>query len=58
MLTRALHRRRAIELIDQEKAPAWLASACGVLFISLRTLKRWRKAFLGEWGWRGPPQGQ
>jgi len=38
-----------IELIDEAKAAgAGLVSACGVIGICLRTLKRWRKAFLGD----------
>jgi hypothetical protein len=46
-LTRALNRRKAIELIDEAKAAgARLVRACGVIGICLRTFKRWRKAFL------------
>ena len=48
-LTRALNRRKAIELIDEAKATgARLVRACSVIGICLRTLKRWRKAFLGD----------
>jgi len=48
-LTRALNRRKAIELIDEAKATgARLVRACSLIGICLRTLKRWRKAFLGD----------
>ena len=48
-LTSAAHRQKAIELIVEAKASgATLSSACGEIGISLRTLKRWRKAFLGD----------
>ena len=48
-LTRALKRRKAIELIGEAKATvARLVRACSVISICLRTLKRWRKAFLGD----------
>ena len=48
-LTRALNRRKAIELIDEAKATgARLVRACSVIGICLRTLKRWRKAFGGD----------
>jgi hypothetical protein len=48
-LTRALNRWKAIELIDVAKAfGARLLPACSVIGICLRTLKRWRKTFLGD----------
>jgi len=48
-LTRALNRRKAIELIDEAKATvARLVRACSVIGICLRTLKRWRKALVGD----------
>jgi len=48
-LTSAAHRRKAIELITEAKAAgATLVSACYEIGISLRTLKRWRKAFGGD----------
>jgi len=48
-LTSAAHRQKAIELIGEAKASgATLRAACGEIGISLRTLKRWRKAFLGD----------
>jgi transposase InsO family protein len=48
-LTNAAHRQKAIELIGEAKASgATLTAACGEIGISLRTLKRWRKAFLGD----------
>ena len=48
-LTSALHRRKVIELIREANAAgAGLLRACGVIGICLRTLKRWRKAFLGD----------
>jgi putative transposase len=44
-----LHRRKVIELIGEANAAgAGLVRACGVIGICLRTLKRWRKAFLGD----------
>ena len=50
-LTRALHRRKAIELIGEAKAAgARLVSACGEIGICLRTLKRWRKDLIGDGG--------
>jgi transposase InsO family protein len=50
-LTSAVHRRKAIELIGEAHAAgAGLVSACGEIGICLRTLKRWRKAFLGDGG--------
>ena len=48
-LTRATLRRKAIELINEAHAAgAGLVNACGEIGISLRTLKRWRKAFGGD----------
>ncbi len=48
-MTSAAHRRKAIELIGEASASgATLRAACGEIGISLRTLKRWRKAFLGD----------
>jgi putative transposase len=48
-LTSAAHRQKAIELIGEAKASgASLSAACGEIGISLRTLKRWRRAFLGD----------
>jgi len=48
-LTSAAHRRKAIELISEAHAAgAGLLSACNEIGICLRTLKRWRKAFLGD----------
>ena len=48
-LTSAAHRRKAIELIGEaHTAGAGLVSACAEIGICLRTLKRWRKAFLGD----------
>jgi transposase InsO family protein len=48
-LTIAAHRQKAIELIGEAKASgATLSAACGEIGISLRTLKRWRRAFLGD----------
>jgi len=48
-LTSAAYRRKAIELIGEAKAAgAGLVSACREIGICLRTLKRWRKAFLGD----------
>ena len=39
-----------IELIGEANAAgAGLLRACGVIGICLRTLKRWRKAFLDDW---------
>jgi transposase InsO family protein len=50
-LTRALHRRKAIELIGEANAAgARLVSACGEIGICLRTLKRWRKDLIGDGG--------
>jgi putative transposase len=44
-----VHRRKVIELIGEANAAgAGLVRACGVIGICLRTLKRWRKAFLGD----------
>ena len=44
-----MHRRKVIELIGEAcAAGAGLLRACGVISICLRTLKRWRKAFLGD----------
>lgn len=48
-LTSAVHRRKAIELISEAHAyGAGLVRACCETVISLRTLKRWRKACLGD----------
>jgi transposase InsO family protein len=48
-LTSAAHRRKVIELIGEANvAGAGLVSACSEIGICLRTLKRWRKAFLGD----------
>ena len=48
-LTSTVHRRKAIELISEAHAAgAGLVSACGEIGICLRTLKRWRKAYLGD----------
>jgi transposase-like protein len=48
-LTSAAHRRKAIELIGEAHAAgAGLVRACAEIGICLRTLKRWRKAFLGD----------
>ena len=48
-LTSAAHRRKAIELISEaHSAGAGLVRACCEIGISLRTLKRWRKACLGD----------
>jgi putative transposase len=48
-LTGAAHRRKVVELIGEAKAAgAGLVSACVEIGISLRTLKRWRKAFVGD----------
>ncbi len=48
-LTSAACRRKVIELIGEANAAgAGLVSACGEIGICLRTLKRWRKAFLGD----------
>ena len=50
-LTRDLHRRKAIELISEANAAdAGLVSACAEIGICLRTLKRWRKALIGDGG--------
>ncbi|MCX5944301.1 MAG: IS3 family transposase, partial [Cyanobacteria bacterium] len=44
-----MHRRKVIELVAEANAAgAGLLRACGVFGICLRTLKRWRKAFLGD----------
>ena len=51
MLTSAVHRRKAIELIGEAHASgAGLVRACVEIGICLRTLKRWRKALLGDGG--------
>ena len=48
-LTSAAHRRKAIELIGEANAAgAGLVSACREIGICLRTLKRWRRAFVGD----------
>ncbi|WP_254934928.1 IS3 family transposase [Cyanobium sp. WAJ14-Wanaka] len=48
-LTNAAHRQKAIELITEANATgARLLRACCEIGISLRTLKRWRKAFAGD----------
>lgn len=48
-LTSAAHRRKVIELIGEANAAgACLVSACDEIGICLRTLKHWRKAFLGD----------
>ena len=48
-LTSAFHRRKAIELIaEAHAAGAGLVSACSEIGICLRTLKRWRKALIGD----------
>ena len=48
-LTSATHRKKAIELISEAHAAgAGLVRACCEIGISLRTLKRWRKACLGD----------
>ena len=48
-LTSVAHRRKAIELISEAHAAgAGLVRACSEIGISLRTLKRWRKACLGD----------
>ena len=48
-LTSAAHRRKAIELISEAHAAgAGLVSACSEIGICLRTLKRWRKALIGD----------
>jgi putative transposase len=48
-LTTAAHRHKAIELISEAHAAgAGLVSACGEIGICLRTLKRWRKALIGD----------
>jgi transposase-like protein len=57
-LTSALHRRKAIELIGEANAAgACLVSACSEIGICLRTLKRWRKAFLGDGDGKAPRKG-
>ena len=60
-MTSTVHRQKAIELIgDASSSGATLRAACGEIGISLRTLKRWRKAFLddgdGEDRRRGSPR--
>jgi hypothetical protein len=48
-LTSAAHRQKVIELIGEANAGgAGLVSAYGEISIYLRTLKRWRKAFLSD----------
>ena len=48
-LTSAAHRRKVVELIGEANAAgAGLVSPCVEIGICLRTLKRWRKAFLGD----------
>ena len=48
-LTSAAHRRKAIELISEaHTSGAGLGSACSEIGIWLRTLKRWRKALIGD----------
>ena len=48
-LTSAAHRRKVVELIGEANAAgAGLVSACVEIGICLRTLKRWRKAFVGD----------
>ena len=48
-LTSAAHRRKAIELISEAHAAGvGLVSACSEIGICLRTLKRWRKAVIGD----------
>ena len=48
-LTSATYRRKAIELITEAHGTyASLVSTCCEIGISLRTLKRWRKAFWGD----------
>ena len=48
-LTSAAQRRKVIGLIGEANAAgASLVSACGEIGICLRTLKRWRKALLGD----------
>ncbi|EAQ69013.1 transposase, partial [Synechococcus sp. RS9917] len=50
-LTSAAHRKKAIELISEAHAAgAGLVRACSEIGISLRTLKRWRKALTGDDG--------
>jgi hypothetical protein len=50
-LTSAAHRLKGIELIyEAHAAGAGLVSACSEIGICLRTLKRWRKACLGDVG--------
>jgi len=50
-LTSASHRLKAIELISEAHAAgADLVSACSEIGICLRTLKRWRKAVMGDSG--------
>jgi putative transposase len=58
MLTSAAHRRRAIDLISEAySAGAGLVRACCEIGISLRTIKRWRKACLGDGDGRDRRQG-
>jgi putative transposase len=48
-LSNAAERRMAIELISEANAAgASLVSACCELGLSLRTLKRWRRGFMGD----------
>ncbi len=48
-LTSADHRRKAIELISEAHAAGvGLVRACSEIGICLRTLKRWRKAVIGD----------
>ena len=50
-LTSAAQRLKAIELISEAHAAgAGLISACSEIGICLRTLKRWRKAVMGDGG--------
>jgi len=50
-LTSATHRRKAFDLISEAPAAvAGLLSACDEINICLRTLKRWRKALIGDDG--------
>ena len=47
--THLTHRLKAIELINEaHTAGAGLGSACSEIGICLRTLKRWRKALIGD----------
>ena len=50
-MTRALHQRKAIELISEANAAgAGLVSACAEISICLRNLKCWRKDLIGDGG--------